>query len=154
MLGLKSNNVSKRGPCTKNTYIIEARTKWLSFWRQHFQVHFPLWKILIQISLKSVLVSNWQWVSNDVGNGSALNRWQTIIWINDDPFCWCIYALSGLDKMEFPQPCRWCCHYFPPCSLHTLGASETLSYNSVSFELILNGLYINSLRPNDAYMRQ
>ena len=35
----------------------------------------------------------------------------------------------------------WCCHYLPPGSLHTLGASESLSYNHVSFEFISNGLH-------------
>ena len=34
------------------------------------------------------------------------------------------------------QPCIWCCHYLPPGSLITLGASESLSYIHVSFNLI------------------
>ena len=34
------------------------------------------------------------------------------------------------------SPSIWCCHYLPPGSLSTLGASESLSYSHVSFNLI------------------
>ena len=37
---------------------------------------------------------------------------------------------------QYTKPRIWCCHYFPPGSLYTLGASESLSYSHISFNLI------------------
>ena len=37
-------------------------------------------------------------------------------------------------KLRLPR--IWCCHYLPPGSLITLGASQSLSYSHVSFNLI------------------
>ena len=37
-------------------------------------------------------------------------------------------------QLRYPR--IWCCHYLPPGSLITLGASEYLSYSHVSFNLI------------------
>ena len=49
--------------------------------------------IPIHISLKYAPSSpNWQKAIIDSGNGLAPNRRQAIIWINDDPAHWRIYA--------------------------------------------------------------
>ena len=37
---------------------------------------------------------------------------------------------------NYANPRIWCCHYLPPGSLITLGASESLSYSHFSFDLI------------------
>ena len=37
---------------------------------------------------------------------------------------------------ELRKPRIWCCHYLPPGSLLTLGASESISHSHVSFNLI------------------
>ena len=65
------------------------------------------------------LGSNWHYTSIGSDSGLAPNRWQAIIWSNDDPFLWRIYAslrvlLHGmvlcievqcsLHPMPFPQP--------------------------------------------------
>ena len=44
--------------------------------------------------------------------------------------------LRCISSGGFSQPRIWCCHFLPPGLLHTLGASESLSYSRVSFELI------------------
>ena len=49
--------------------------------------------------------------------------------------------LLTLVTSELRWPRIWCCHYLPPGSLLTVGASESLSYSHVSFNLILNVLH-------------
>ena len=49
-------------------------------------------RIQIQISLNCVTES-------PVGNKPAV-RWQAIIWTNDDPVHWCIYAALGGDELK------------------------------------------------------
>ena len=46
------------------------------------------------------------------------------------------YALAQIFMVQLRQPRIWCCHYLPQGSLIALGASESLSYNPVSFNLI------------------
>ena len=48
------------------------------------------------------------------------------------PLAPCI--IDGLRQLR--QPRIWCCHYLPPGSLLTLGASESLPYSHISFNLI------------------
>ena len=48
-----------------------------------------------------------------------------------------VYMCSPCGRVvQLRQPRIWCCHYLPPGSLITLGASESLSYSHVSFNLI------------------
>ena len=65
---------------------------------QHFQVHFPEWKVLYFASnfIKVCsLGSNQQYSSTGLDNGLAPIRWQAIIWTNADPLHWCIYTALG-----------------------------------------------------------
>ena len=47
-----------------------------------------------------------------------------------------IHLKNSTTIWQLRQPRIWCCHYLPPGSLLTLGASESLSYSHVSFNLI------------------
>ena len=51
-------------------------------------------------------------------------------------FVHCDLATTAHVAQELRWPRIWCCHYLPPGSLLTLGASESLSYSHVSFNLI------------------
>ena len=65
-------------------------------------MHFREWKNLyFDYNFTDVCSqgSNWQSSSIDLDNGLAPNRWQAIIWTNDDPINWRIYATLGGDEL-------------------------------------------------------
>ena len=75
-------------------YHIETMTKWTSFRRWYFQMHFlneNVW-ILLKISMKFVSKIR-------INNISALVRCQAFIWTNDGLCCRRIYASLGLNEL-------------------------------------------------------
>ena len=83
--------------------LTQVETKWLTFCRQHFQVHFCELKLFIfRLNLIEIcsLGTNWQLVSFGSGNSLAQNRWQAITLTNDDLVQWCIvYVSLGLSVL-------------------------------------------------------
>ena len=75
------------------SWYIEVRKNSRHFADNIFKMHFLEWKLIyfdsnfIEVYF---MASNWKWVSTGSDNGLTLNRWQTIMWSNDDPFQWCI----------------------------------------------------------------
>ena len=114
MLGLKLNRVSEKGPwrciidASVNWMIMDSLispwTKWPPFHRRYFQVHFCEWKILY-LDWNSIEICSygysWQYFSIGLENGLAPNRRQAIIWTNDDPIHWRIYAALGGDELRY-----------------------------------------------------
>ena len=78
-------------------------TKWLTFCRRHFQLHFLGWKPLYFDSNFAEIYykeSIWQYVSIVSGDGLAPVRRQAIVWTNDDPVCRHIFV-------TWPQRICW-----------------------------------------------
>ena len=80
-----------------------VQAKWLPFHRQHFQMHFPEWKLFYFDSNFTEICpqsSNWQYDTIGSDNGLAPNRCQAIIWTNDSLVYWCIYVTLELDELK------------------------------------------------------
>ena len=80
----------------------ETWTKWLPFWRQHFQVHCRD-SYCIKICSHGF---NWQWVNFNSGNGLTPNSWQSITWSNvaQDLWChmvWFFVSIAGHFEMPY-----------------------------------------------------
>ena len=63
---------------------------------------------------------------------AQINVWDKLL-INPK-LQWCSCLSQGMDK-QLRKPRIWCCHYLPPGSLLTLGASKSISHSHVSFNL-------------------
>ena len=77
-------------------YHIEAKTKWPTSTRRHFQMHFLEWKSLnLEYNFNEVClqVPNWQWYSIGWDNDLVPNRQQAIISTNDGLHWWHICVL-------------------------------------------------------------
>ena len=89
--------------CTVCPYHVEAETRWPTFFRRHFQMHFfneNVW-ILIKISLKFVPKGPINNIPTSVQVRAAPNRRQAIIWTNDDLIYWHIYASLGFEELLY-----------------------------------------------------
>ena len=71
-------------------------TKWETVCRRYFQVHFLEWKYQhFGNNFGSKFLINY--ISTGSGNDLVPNRKQAVIWANDNPVDWCIYASAGLN---------------------------------------------------------
>ena len=81
---------------------IKADTKWASFCRRLFPMHYLEWKfsnfVRTFIAIYSAW-SDWQCVSIGPDNGWPPNGRQTIIWTNNELIHWRIYASPGLKEL-------------------------------------------------------
>ena len=95
------------------THICVTRPQWVNtlsprqngcqICRHHFQMHFPQWKCghFYQYFIEYCSVgSNWLKSALIKNNGLAPSRWHVIIWINDGPVYWCIYASVDLSQQS------------------------------------------------------
>ena len=96
---------------------LRLETKWLTFYRQHFQIHFTERKFLY-----------FDWNFNEVcsyclvNNKSSLVQlmaWcQAIIWISDDPVQLCICVSPGFNEL-MGIVCGMSFHNWPPVLINT-----------------------------------
>ena len=71
-----------------SVYNIEARTKWLPFCREYFQMHFINTNVLISVIILSTLVAKYPVDKSVLIQVMAPNRWQVIAWIYFDQDLW------------------------------------------------------------------
>ena len=82
------------------------------------------------------------WHNNALATGSSWHcHYQFVICASVCRAAWLpvTFPMSRLEQWKVSNtswPRIWCCHYLPPGSLLTLGATESLSYSHVSFNLI------------------
>ena len=83
-------------------YHIKAKTKWPIFCKWHFQMHFLGTKCLyFHSNFTKVCCQgySWQYVNIGLSNDLAPNKWQAVIWINDDAIHWYVYGSSILSEL-------------------------------------------------------
>ena len=106
-------------------------TKWPPFSQWHVQVHFMNEKFWILISISLKFVPKGPIDSIGSGDGLAPSRQQAIIWTNDDPVRWRIYAAVVGDELISDQ-CQCFCHVYhsinrPPWPLDSTFINTQLS---------------------------
>ena len=122
------------------SWYIEVRKNSRHFADNIFKMHFLEWKLIyfdsnfIEVYF---MASNWKWVSTGSDNGLTLNRWQTIMWSNDDPFQWCImhivYASPDHDQLN---EMTWVNRKLQKTDIHVLRNHLNFSFHSKYSNLV------------------
>ena len=76
--------------------------KWLTFYRQHFQMHF-LERRYLYFDSNFTGVCPWgcSWEVNIAsGNGMVLIKVHAVMWTNDGPVQWCVYVSLSLTELN------------------------------------------------------